>query len=387
MYRSTRTPTLALLALTALALAASACSGGDDGDGAAGNTAVVESGSADSGNESSGSGGSGGEAGAPTPTAAFTFDGSALTATPLAAGVLTLHGESANGGAPAPAAPAALVDSCAAIDAATVSAIVSEADSSGTAYTFTPEADGATCLFRDDTHLIGVTVQRPDVLDDAYIESRNSFGGEISSRAAGGATLYFDDAFDIVTFLAARAANSDFAVVVTNDGGTGVLAFEEEEIGWQRLAETALAGAPSAGAPSAEVGAAGELAPTDVCSAFEIADLNAAFDAEFIERVREPGTCIWATSDDVILIRMSAVRLGTTADDYFELVDAGDGVFSDGFGSGTYGLDGNNSFLVGVEVVTDRYGLLPLADGLPGQVNATPIAEEMVRNLLDRLRA
>lgn len=384
MYQSTRTPTLALLALSAVALAASACSGGDDGDGAAGNTTVVESGSADSGNDSSGSGGG---TGAPTPTAAFTFDGSALTATPLAAGVLTLHGASANGGVVAPAAPAALVDSCAAIDAATVSAIVSEADSSGTAYAFSSEADGATCLFRDDTHLIGVTVQHPDVLGDAYIESRNSFGGEISSREAGGATLYFDDAFDIVTFFAARAADSDFAVVVTNDGGTGVLGFEEEEIGWQRLAETALAGAPSAGAPSTEAGAAGELAPTDVCSAFEIADLNAAFDAEFIERVREPGTCIWATSDDVILIRMSAVRLGTTADDYFELVDAGDGVFSESQGFGTYGIDGNNSFLVGVEVVTDRYGLPPLADGLPGQVNATPIAEEMVRNLLDRLGA
>lgn len=379
MHQATRTPKLVLLALTAAALATSACSGGD-GDDAAGTTAIVESGGEDSS-------GSDGGTGASTPTAAFSFDGSALTDKPLAAGVLTLHGESANGGVPAPATPDALVDSCAAIDAATVSTIVSEADSSGTTYSFTSKAEGATCLFQDDTHLIGVTVQRPDVLDEAYIESRNSFGGEISSREAGGATLSFDDAFGIVTFFAVRAASSDFAVVVTNDGGTGVLGFEEEEIGWQRLAETALAGAPSAGPPSAAAGAAGELAPTNVCSAFEIADLNAAFDAEFIERVREPGTCIWATSDEVIWVRMSAIRLGTTADDYFELVDAGDGVFSDSQGLETYGLDGNNTFRVSVEVTTDRYGLAPMTGGLPDQVDATPIAEQMVRNLLNRFGA
>lgn len=385
MLRSTttRNPKVFLAALTALALVASACGGGDDGaagDAIAGD-AAVDSGGIDTGGNDSGS------TGAATPTEPFTFDGSALTATPLPTGVLSLHGDSANGGVPAPPAPEPVVDSCAVIDAAALSAIVSDADNSGNAYSFTSKVDGATCLFEDDTHVIGVTVSRPDLLDQAYVESRNFFGGEITSREAGAATLYFDDAFDIVTFFAARAGDGDFAVVVTNDGGTGVLAFEEEEVGWQRIAEAALAGAPSAGPPTEEASAASELAPTNMCSAFEISDLNAAFDAEFIERLREPAACVWATSDEVIWVRMTAIRLGVTADDYAELVDAGSGVFSNDRGLQTYGLDGNNTFQVSVEITTDRYGLTPMAEGLPGQVDATLIAEQMVRNLLDRLGA
>lgn len=390
----TREPMRALLACLALVFAASACSGGSDdaasGDPAAGDSAV-DSGGADSG----GSGGesAGGESdgvgsdGAATSTEPFTFDASALTATPLATGVLSFHGDGADGGVPALAPPEPLVDSCAAIDASTLSAIVSEADSSDGTYAFSSKADGATCLFQDDTHLIGVTVQTPDVLDEAYIESRNAFGGEITSRAAGDVTLYFDDAVGIVAFFAARVADSDFAVVVTNDGGTGVLAFEEEEVGWQRIAETALAGAPSAGPPSEEATAAGALAPTNICSAFETADLNAAFDVEFVERGREATNCVWATSDEVIWIRMTAIRPGVTADDYADSVDVGDGVISSERGFQTRGLQGDNTFEVSVEITTDRYGLAPIADGLPGQVNATPIAEQMVRNLLDRLAA
>ncbi len=282
--------------VAALLLLGAACGGDDDtGDATAGEqlpgAGELPGDTADAGG-SDGSGESGAADAQP-----LALDAAALPTSAIDPGVVTFAERS-------PEAPPveAVVDTCAALPAATVNEIADAAAqefSLGETHDFTAEPLGASCRYASQTHRLTVVIGPSS-------EVTNDPEGLFTPPAAGDITvspwstdasvsIFSEDSFGLDTAYAAHADAGDYGVFVANGGGTGIDYSSEGEL-FAELAAAAAAGSATAPEPSAEALAGPATPATDTCSLWSGEDLTAGLgvpvgppdgDPEF------PNECRW----------------------------------------------------------------------------------------------
>jgi hypothetical protein len=352
-------------------------------DGSAGSAGADDSADTDGGgNDDASTGPAGALEGA-------TFDPSLLPTTPI--DVRWLAGSpNERSGPPDPVADLeSAIDDCSAIDAATVTEIVSGSDTLGLEYDFTAVPGRASCTFDSPPHAIRLFVNRADDLDEDLIAALNWLGGDVSSRPGGtgdGATLYFEDSFDVVTFFAARAERDGWAAVVTNSGGTGMLESDDEYDGWGDLAMAALANVAGTDPPSGEPGSDTGIGP-DPCALYEPGELGAAFgvslDEDLFDDDETPG-CRWITNDEAVVISIS-VGDPSEGPEWFRAAEAtAEGVYRAEFGNGAVVAGDDRLYQVIVVVRRDAYGLESYEFGGVDDRDTQPIVDELVANIIER---
>ncbi len=324
-----------------------------------------------------------------TDLSSASFDPSLLSAAPVDPGLL-LAVDGARTAAPGPIDELeAIVDQCSALPAATVTEIVSAADTLGLTYEFAASASSrASCRYTSDPHAIEVFVNRADALDRDVVEDLNFLGGEVTSQPSGGAELYFEDSFGAETFFAARAERDGWAVLVGNLGGTGMLESEEEYVGWANLALAALDGATALGAvdgftaPPEDASASGAR-PCEVYSAEE---LSAVFGIALNEEPSPDGRplCTWRSGDEAVVV--SLLAYSPEEDLGFDGVPeaAGDGIYPAAFGNGSIVIDTPQRYQVSVTVRREAYGLERSEFGGVDERDTQPLVDALVANLVER---
>ncbi len=372
----------------ALAVALMGCGGGDTPQSADSGTPSAVEGNTEQAPSNDEKANTDGDSNGPK-TLGEGFDVSALPTAPISAALLTMGAsESANGDLPEP-----LVEACSVLDSPTVDTIVSSYDALGLTFDFSEIVnEGASCLYRSDTHALRVTVHGADVLNEAFIESQNFLGGDVTSEPAlsdPSATIYFEDSFGAVTPFAARAEREGLAVVVTNSGGTGILSVPDEQDGLADIALAALDNVIAEGVTPVPLDASPE-APSkpDPCAVYTEGELSKAFGTPLglvpVNETTLP-SCVWENGDRTVTV---TIQSGIAGEDqsYFQAeTPLGDGIYSQGFGSEAVVATPEVLFQVRVVVQGELYGLEVSEFGGVEQRETQPIVDVLVANLLERL--
>ncbi|MCB0996852.1 MAG: hypothetical protein KDB21_17280 [Acidimicrobiales bacterium] len=371
--------------ILALGVVAAACGDDDDTTTSDAGTSEAVDGPADT--DGAGDGGSdGGDSGGATiDTASLVFDAASLPTDAIPAALIDFSGV----GSEAPSMyPPAVVDTCAAIDAATFDEIVAEYDSFGDSDSFSAAPLGSACRFSAITHRIDVIIGSPDDLGDDFIDSILPIAaGDVSTRPSSldpDAEIITEDSFGIETPFAWRVSNGELTVVVRNTGGTGLLIGDDDaEEGFTATALAALEGAaglPAGGAPAE----ATDDSAADPCAVYEPAELEAAFGVPFTETPNSGDDftyCDW-TNDEIDL----DVRLELFGPDANPLLigaseELGDNRWTGGFLGSRFHLGDDYRFSVEIITYSDAYGL----EGDPGtSKDAGPLADALIDNILAR---
>jgi len=379
---------------TALCLGTTGCLGlGSDSDG------LSEAADAGSGSEA----GYTPEEDGPPAVQGAVFDASGLPTTPIDPAWLTAGPASAFVGIPDQATwPDPIVDPCAAIDAATVGAIATSYDAFGREYPFVAESLGSRCRFTADTHVVDVGVHTPDALSRSFTESLPLAPGAITARTsstAGDIEIFSDDAFGIDTLFATRGERGSWAVVVFNAGGTGLMAFSDEEEGWAEIADAALTGAqsltPGAATSTATEGDVetdtGATAAPDPCAVYTPDELITVFGGVPLEETESEFGCSWAVPWErerfaSLIVNLSPLDLATAEGDVGSGIynDLGNGIHASDRANGTVVIRDSFAFRVGVTVLAEAYDLQPVPDN-EEFYNARELEEVLVANILTRL--
>ncbi|MFT7607767.1 MAG: hypothetical protein ACI9MX_000823 [Candidatus Aldehydirespiratoraceae bacterium] len=312
-----------LLALTvSMGLLLAAC--GSSSDPSPADSAVGGDGNTTNSGEVGGSSsGSGGEA--------IPFDAAALSGEVL--NVTDLMPLDRSGGTPPPAVTP-VIDTCAALTAAEMEAIVTDV---ATEFSFGQELDfeatalGAACEYTSENHRVRVTVGSMDEVNtslDSPAMSLPAGAGDVRESASvddGAVVILSEDSFGLDTSFAAYTTADSYGLMVSNVAGTGI-DYGATGALYARIASAASAGVSEAGAPSEAAETQMANVAADPCAIWTVSELDGFLTEAPITRSSDSNVtdgCQWSNEDATANVQLSALPPDTVASEAYSPIADG----------------------------------------------------------------